>query len=119
VALGEEMNLQMAKKLSDSKVEFIEKKKIYEVTNISNLISLRCTKEGGVLVYTIYQDSLKQDQFVTLLKYIKTHMIDQGYSVDRIPHNRTDCYIFLFSWEKTVDDILSESVEETMVSGPV
>jgi hypothetical protein len=111
------MNLQDAKKISDVKLDFNEKKKIYEITTISNLIALRATQCGNFLVYTVYQDRLNKNEFITLLKYIKSHMVNKGYAVERVIFTKNDAYIFKFSWEKTIEDILEE--ENEIISDPV
>jgi len=89
----------LARKLSDIKVDIVTKRKIYEANSIQMMILSKAVSGSKELIYTVYKGSLTSTEFVELLKEIKNSiLIEKGYIVKRIYSDSNNYYIFHISW---------------------
>jgi hypothetical protein len=92
-----------ASKIVGMKLEYHDKRQIYELTNINSLIHNRIASQASTLIYTVYKNNQTINEFAELLKKIKSKLEENGYCVTRVNHDSKEFYIFNISWEDNND----------------
>ena len=81
-----------------SELPFIDRKAIWEITAIEQMIKTRSASGGLFVVYTVYQGNLTKEDFIKVLTKIAVEVRRNGFVIGKLSE-REEFMTFLIKWE--------------------